>query len=134
MHGTPLERMRKELADAGVNELNTSKEVQDYFSTPKTCLLVFNSVCGCAAGSARPGIALALKEQPVESVSVFAGIDKEATQQARDIFSGYNPSSPSCLLIVQGKAVYQLAREHIMGYEPQEVAQQLLDAFNQHLS
>lgn len=133
MHGMSLEQMKVELKEAGVKELKTQDEVSDYFSTPKTCLLVFNSVCGCAAASARPGIVKALSQREVEAVSVFAGIDRDATQRARDLFSNYDPSSPSALLIVDGEAVYQLAREDVLGYTPAEVTQQLLNAFEEHM-
>lgn len=133
MHGKPTATMRSELIDAGVGELLTAQDVESYFSTPKTTLLVFNSVCGCAAGSARPGIIKALANHPMGSVSVFAGLDSEATAKARALFSAYAPSSPSCLLIKEGKAVYQLLREDIMGHTPSEVAEQLSVAFSTHL-
>lgn len=130
-----VEPMRKELSSLGVEELTTAAQVDEVLSAAQgTVLVVVNSVCGCAAGGARPGVALALKHAklPEKVVTVFAGQDKEATEQARSYFHGYPPSSPSMALLKNGEVVAMLQRRDIEGHSPQEIAAQLVQAFDAH--
>ena len=108
--------MRKELTDLGIKELRTPAEVDAAVeNTPGTLMIVVNSVCGCAAGKARPGVAMALRHhsRPDVVATVFAGADMEATDRARDYFTGYRPSSPSVALLRGGKVVYMMERMQI---------------------
>ena len=126
--------MREELVSIGVKELLTAEDVDQYLKDKKgTQMIVVNSVCGCAAGGARPGVALALthSKQPDSVATVFAGQDKEATERARSYFHGYPPSSPSAALFKDGEIVYMLERTDIEGYSPQEIAQKLVSAFEE---
>jgi len=97
-----------------------------------TVLVFVNSVCGCAAGAARPALRMALQNQvlPDRMVSVFAGQDREATEQARGYFHGFPPSSPQIALMRDGKVVHMIPRHHIEGRTPQMIAENLQDAFN----
>jgi putative YphP/YqiW family bacilliredoxin len=127
--------MRKELIDLGVRELRTASDVDDAVANTKgTLLVVVNSVCGCAAGKARPGLALALTHgaRPDALASVFAGFDIEATARARSYFAGYPPSSPSMALLRDGKLVFLLERSQIENRDALGVASQLAAAFDQH--
>jgi putative YphP/YqiW family bacilliredoxin len=129
------EPMRRELAAAGVAELRTPQDVDRFMSEKKgTALLVINSICGCAAGSARPAIRMALAKdpRPERAVSVFAGVDTEATARARGYFSDVPPSSPSMYLFRDGELVWVLPRHMIEARPPQEIAEDLADAFRQH--
>src|SRR5204863_9197110 len=103
-------------------------------STPGTLMIVVNSICGCAAGKARPGVALALRNdlKPDRVATVFAGADIEATERARGYFTGYPPSSPSIGLLRDGKLVYMLERRQIEGRDAQTIAEELKKAFDQH--
>ena len=124
--------MRAELVDLGFEELRTPQAVDDAVRNAKgTLLVVVNSVCGCAAGKARPGIALALRHgvRPDRLTAVFAGFDVEATDRARGYFSGYRPSSPSIALLQDGKLVYMMERHQIEGRGPLEIAADLQAAF-----
>ena len=107
--------MRQELIDLGVTELRTPEAVDAAVSQKGTLLLVVNSVCGCAAGKARPGLALSLRgpNRPDHLASVFAGFDVEATERARKYFTGVPPSSPSIGLLRDGKLVAMLQRSDI---------------------
>jgi putative YphP/YqiW family bacilliredoxin len=127
--------MRKELIDLGVRELRTTDEVDDAVANTKgTLLIVVNSVCGCAAGKARPGLALALTHgpRPDALASVFAGFDVDATARARGYFGGYPPSSPSMALLRDGKLVFLLERSQIENRDALGVASQLAAAFDQY--
>lgn len=129
------EPMRRELAAAGVKELRTPQEVEKFMSEKKgTALLVINSICGCAAGSARPAVrmALAREPRPDRAVSVFAGVDKEATAKARGYFPDVPPSSPSMYLFRDGELVWVLPRHRIEARHPEEIAEDLAEAFRQH--
>jgi putative YphP/YqiW family bacilliredoxin len=97
-------------------------------------MVVVNSICGCAAGRARPGVALALQHEtrPDQLVTVFAGADIEATDRARSYFTGYPPSSPSIALLKDGKLVYMLERRQIEGREAPSIAEDLKRAFDEH--
>ena len=124
--------MREELTRLGVKELRSPQDVDDAVTGQSgTLMLVVNSVCGCAAGKARPGVALALQHGTTPDVvaTVFAGADVEATQRAREYFTGYPPSSPSIALLRDGKLVYMMERHQIENREAGAIAQELTAAF-----
>ncbi len=127
--------MREELSRLGFDELKTPAQVDDAIQNAKgTLMVVVNSICGCAAGKARPGVALALQHEvrPDKLATVFAGADIEATEKARGYFTGYPPSSPSIALLKNGQLVYLLERHQIEGRGPTEIAQELTRAFDQY--
>ncbi|MCM3871524.1 MAG: BrxA/BrxB family bacilliredoxin [Pyrinomonadaceae bacterium] len=127
--------MREELTRLGFDELKTPAQVDETVQNSKgTLMVVVNSICGCAAGKARPGIAQALQHsiRPDKVATVFAGADIEATERARNYFTGYAPSSPSIALLKDGKLVYMMERHQIEGRGPLEIAQELTNAFDQH--
>jgi putative YphP/YqiW family bacilliredoxin len=127
--------MRDELTRLGAVEWRTAAEVDKGLSeTPGTVMLVVNSVCGCAAGKARPGVALALQHavKPSLVATVFAGADVEATEKARGYFTGYPPSSPSIALLRDGKLIYMMERHQIENQEAHGIAAQLTAAFDKH--
>ena len=127
--------MREQLRDLGIRELRTAAEVDAAIATtPGTLMIVVNSVCGCAAGKARPGLALALRHgaRPDAMASVFAGFDVEATERARAYFRGYPPSSPSIALLRKGELVYLLQRGDIESRDALAIAQKLTAAFDEH--
>src|SRR5499426_1584005 len=124
--------MREELVRLGASELRTPEEVDALVqNTPGTLMIVVNSICGCAAGKARPGVALALQHEvrPDKVATVFAGADLEATVKARGYFTGYGPSSPSIGLLKDGQLVYMMERYQIEGRGPEEIAAELTRAF-----
>jgi putative YphP/YqiW family bacilliredoxin len=126
--------MREELTRLGVQELRTAAEVDQALKRPGTVMVVVNSICGCAAGKARPGIALAL-EHPVKPdvvTTVFAGADLEATARAREYFPGYPPSSPSVALLRDGQLVWMLERRQIESQSAEAIASQLTAAFDEY--
>lgn len=130
-----VQPMRDELTRLGVKELRTVADVDAALGDARGTLLVFvNSVCGCAAGSARPGLALALRHsvKPQHITTVFAGQDLDATARARQYFSDYAPSSPSLALLRDGEVVHFVHRHMIEGRSPQQIAQDLADAFDKH--
>lgn len=130
-----IKPMREELTRLGVEELRTPADVDRAVQNNQgTVMVVVNSICGCAAGKARPGIALALQHEtrPDKVATVFAGADIEATEKARGYFTGYPPSSPSIALLKEGKLVYMMERHQIEGRGPREIAQELTQAFDQH--
>lgn len=127
--------MRQELTRLGVEEARTAAEVDAVLGEKKgTVLVVVNSVCGCAAGMARPAVATALKHNvvPEKLITVFAGNDVEATQRARSYFTGYRPSSPAIALFQDGKVVKMLERWNIEGRNAQQIAAELTEAFDQY--
>lgn len=127
--------MREELTRIGVEELRTPEDVQKTIEGSKgTVMVVVNSICGCAAGKARPGIARALQHnvRPDKVGTVFAGADIEATEKARSYFTGYEPSSPSIALLKDGQLVYMMERRQIEGKDASQVATELIQAFDQH--
>jgi len=127
--------MREEMIRMGAEELRTPEEVDRALGDPKgTVLVVVNSVCGCAAGQCRPGVALALKNsvRPSRVVTAFAGVDRDATARARAYFAGYSPSSPQVALIKDGKVVFMLERHDIESRSSEAVAERLRAAFDQH--
>jgi len=127
--------MREELTRLGVKELRTPDEVDATVRVPgETVMVVVNSVCGCAAGKARPGVALALQHsnKPDTVATVFAGADVEATERARSYFVGYPPSSPSIALMRDGKMLYMMERHQIENQEADSIARDLTAAFDKH--
>ncbi len=125
--------MREELTRAGVQELRTASEVDDLLQkTPGTVMLVVNSVCGCAAGRMRPAVRIALQHPtlPDKVVSVFAGQDRDATEQARKYFADYPPSSPAIALLRGGKLLYMMQRSDIERREADDIAAELQSAFD----
>jgi putative YphP/YqiW family bacilliredoxin len=126
--------MREDLTRLGVEELRTAQAVDDTVQNSQgTLMVVVNSVCGCAAGKARPGVALALEHsvKPAKVATVFAGADIEATERARSYFKGYGPSSPSIALLKDGQVVYMLERYQIEGRDAHQIAGELTKAFDQ---
>jgi putative YphP/YqiW family bacilliredoxin len=126
--------MREELTRLGVQELRTAADVDAAVrSTPGTLMIVVNSICGCAAGKARPGVALALEHRvrPDRVATVFAGADMDATDRARGYFTGYPASSPSIGLLRDGKLVWMLERRQIENQGPQQIADTLTRAFDE---
>lgn len=127
--------MREDLTRLGVEELKTPDAVDETIRNSKgTLMVVVNSICGCAAGKARPGVALALQNQvkPDKVATVFAGADIEATERARSYFSGYGPSSPSIALLKDGELVYMLERYQIEGRDANQIASELTQAFEKY--
>ena len=126
--------MRGEMIAMGAKELKTAAAVDEAVkNTRGTLMIVVNSVCGCAAGKARPGLALALNhdKRPDVVATVFAGADIEATDRARSYFSGYLPSSPSIGILRDGKLVYMLARRDIESRSADMIAAELIRAFDE---
>jgi len=124
--------MREELTSLGVKELRSAQDVDAAVTgTAGTLMIVVNSVCGCAAGKARPGIALALRNpiKPDVVATVFAGADVDATDRARGYFTGYRPSSPSIALLQDGQLVYMLERSQIENRDAYQIAAELTSAF-----
>ncbi|MBI2828080.1 MAG: BrxA/BrxB family bacilliredoxin [Acidobacteria bacterium] len=126
--------MRADLTRLGVEELRSAAEVDGAVRhTRGTLMIVVNSICGCAAGQARPGVALALRHgvRPRRIATVFAGADIEATDRARSYFTGYAPSSPSIGLLREGQLVWMLERGQIENQGPEQIAAMLTAAFDQ---
>jgi putative YphP/YqiW family bacilliredoxin len=128
--------MRAELTRLGFDELRTAGAVDEAVKQTGTTMIVVNSVCGCAAGKARPGIALALRNgaRPDKLTTVFAGADVEATECAREYFAPYPPSSPSIAIMKDGKLVYMMERREIENQTADAIAARLQAAFQQHCS
>ena len=129
-----LAPMRDELTRLGFEELRTPDLVDEAVARPGTTMVVVNSICGCAAGKARPAIALALRDgrRPDHLATVFAGGDLEATARAREHFSPYPPSSPSIALIKDGKLVYMMERRDIEVSTASMIADRLREAFTRY--
>lgn len=127
--------MRTDLTSAGFSELKTSEEVDSYLTSKTgTTLLVINSVCGCAAGAARPGVKWALQnsgKKPNNLATVFAGVDKEAVSKAREYTLPYPPSSPAIALFKDGELVHFVERHHIEGRNAQMIGQHLVEVFDE---
>ena len=125
--------MREDLTSIGFKELHTEAEVDEAISQPGTTLVVVNSVCGCAAANARPGARISLQnaKTPDNLVTVFAGVDREATDKARDYMVPFPPSSPSMALFKDGELVHMLERHHIEGRPAEMIAENLKDAFDE---
>jgi len=128
-----IKPMREDLTRFGVEETRTPDEVDQVVRNTKgTVMVVVNSVCGCAAGLARPAVGMALKHSvvPDKVVTVFAGADIAATDRARNYFKGYFPSSPSVGILQNGQIVFMLERHQIEGRNPESIAKDLTDAFD----
>ena len=128
-----VQPMREELTSIGFRELRTAEAVDALLGNGKgTALVVVNSICGCAAGKARPAVGMSLSHanRPEVLATVFAGVDREATDRARQYFTGYEPSSPSIALLRDGKLVFMLERRDIEGRDPYSIAEDLTSAFD----
>ena len=126
--------MRDQLTQAGFDELYSADAVDAALSQPGTTLVVVNSVCGCAAANARPGVIQSLKndKRPTQSVTVFAGVDKDAVNKVREHMVPFPPSSPCMALFKDGDLVHMLERHHIEGRPAELIAENLKDAYNTH--
>ena len=126
--------MREDLTKHGFSELHNAQEVDAAIAKDGTTLLVINSVCGCAAANARPGARMSLQndKHPDHIVTVFAGVDKEAVDQARQHMVPFPPSSPCMALFKNGELVHMLERHHIEGRPAELIAENLADAYNEH--
>ena len=127
--------MKEDLTTVGFEQLTSAEEVDEVIkSTQGSLLMVVNSVCGCAAGNMRPGVKLSIEGdvKPNKLTTVFAGVDGEATEQARKYFLPYPPSSPSIALFKDGKLVHFLERHHIEGGSAQMIAENLKEAYKQY--
>ena len=125
----------KDLTDFGFEGLSSPQEVEEALSkSDGTTLLVVNSVCGCAAANARPGVKKAIAEgkRPDRMVTVFAGVDKEATDKAREFLLPYPPSSPCIALFKDGELIHMVERRHIEGNSAQVIADHLKSVFEHH--
>ncbi|HNQ26731.1 MAG TPA: BrxA/BrxB family bacilliredoxin [Aquaticitalea sp.] len=126
--------MREDLTRAGFEELFTAEDVESALDKKGTTLVVVNSVCGCAAANARPGARLSLQnvKRPDHLVTVFAGVDREAVDRVRQHMVPFPPSSPSMALFKDGELVHVLERHHIEGRPAEMIADNLMDAYNEH--
>jgi putative YphP/YqiW family bacilliredoxin len=126
--------MREDLTNVGFEELHTVEAVDAAMAKEGTTLVVVNSVCGCAAANARPGARMSLQnaKHPDHLVTVFAGVDGEATNKARGYMIPFPPSSPSMALFKDGELVHMLERHHIEGRPAEMIAENLVDAYNAH--
>ena len=126
--------MREDLTNVGFEELHTTEAVDAALAKEGTTLVVVNSVCGCAAANARPGARMSLQnaKRPNNLVTVFAGVDREATDKAREYMIPFPPSSPCMALFKDGELVHMLERHHIEGRPAELIAENLVDAYNEH--
>lgn len=126
--------MREDLTKVGFEELHTAEAVDAALAKEGTTLIVVNSVCGCAAANARPGARMSLQnaKRPTNIVTVFAGVDKEAVDQARQHMIPFPPSSPCMALFKDGELVHMLERHHIEGRPAELIAENLVDAYNEY--
>ncbi len=126
--------MKAELTEAGFQELYTAQDVDSILAKEGTTLVVINSVCGCAARNARPGAKMSLDnaKKPNFLVTAFAGVDKDAVNQAREHMFPFPPSSPSMALFKNGELVHMLERHHIEGRPAEMIAENLKDAYNEY--
>ena len=131
-----VQPMKEDLTSVGFNQLTSASEVDEMIkNSGESLLMVVNSVCGCAAGNMRPGVKVSITNDkvPTTLATVFAGVDGEATQQARKYFLPYPPSSPSIGLFKDGKLVHFLERHHIEGATAEMIAENLAEAYKQYL-
>jgi len=126
--------MREDLTNVGFEELQTAEAVDAALAKEGTTLVVVNSVCGCAAANARPGARMSLQnaKRPTHITTVFAGVDKEAVNKAREYMIPFPPSSPCMALFKDGELVHMLERHHIEGRPAELIAENLVDAYNEH--
>ena len=125
--------MREELTRAGIKEARTAEAVDAALATPGTTMVVVNSICGCAAGKMRPGVRMAFqnKNLPDQAITVFAGQDREATEQARKYFAPHPPTSPAIAILRDGELVYLMQRSAIETATAPMIAQELTRAMNE---
>jgi putative YphP/YqiW family bacilliredoxin len=126
--------MREDLTNVGFEELHTTEAVETAMAKEGTTLVVVNSVCGCAAANARPGARMSLQnaKRPTNLVTVFAGVDREATDKAREFMIPFPPSSPCMALFKDGELVHVLERHHIEGRPAALISENLMDAYNEY--
>ena len=126
--------MWEELSDCGVEPLHTPEAVEELLARPGAALVVVNSICGCAAGSARPGVTKALQNAriPDHLGTVFAGVDRDATERARAFMTDVPPSSPAIALFRDGQLIHMLERRHIERMSPDMISENLAGAFDAH--
>jgi putative YphP/YqiW family bacilliredoxin len=126
--------MREDLTKVGFEELHTAEAVETALAKQGTTLVVVNSVCGCAAANARPGARMSIQnaKRPTNLVTVFAGVDKEAVDKAREHMIPFPPSSPCMALFKDGELVHMLERHHIEGRPAEIIAENLIDAYNEY--
>ena len=126
--------MREDLTNVGFKELHTAEAVDAALAKEGTTLIVVNSVCGCAAANARPGARMSLQnaKRPDHLVTVFAGVDKDATDKARGYMIPFPPSSPCMALFKNGELVHMLERHHIEGRPAEMISENLMDSYNDH--
>ena len=126
--------MREDLTSVGFEELHSADAVEAALAKEGTTLVVVNSVCGCAAANARPGAKVSLQnaKRPDHIVTVFAGVDKEAVEKAREHMIPFPPSSPSMALFRNGELVHMLERHHIEGRPAELIAENLMDAYDEY--
>lgn len=127
--------MKEELTDNGFTELLSSADVEDQLKKEGTTLVMINSVCGCSAGTARPGVVMAVMNSEIKPdylTTTFAGFDTEAVNEVRKHLLPYPPSSPSIALFKNGELVHFIERHHIEGRSAQMIAQNLIGAFQEH--
>ena len=129
-----VQPMRDELTAVGFKQINDVEQVEAEINASGTTLIVVNSICGCAAANARPGVRFSLDNEKVPNnlVTVFAGVDREATDAARALMVPFPPSSPSMALFKDGELVHMLERHHIEGRNADMIAENLRAAFNEH--
>ena len=129
-----VQPMRDELTAVGFKQINDVEQVEAEINASGTTLVVVNSICGCAAANARPGVRFSLDNEKVPNnlVTVFAGVDREATDAARALMVPFPPSSPSMALFKDGELVHMLERHHIEGRNADMIAENLRAAFNEH--
>ena len=126
--------MRAELANSGYTETKTADDVKSAINADGTTFVVVNSVCGCAAANARPGVKHSLNNEnvPSELLTVFAGVDKEATDKARELMIPFPPSSPCIAIFKKGELVHMLERHHIEGRSAEVISENLKQAYNEY--
>ena len=129
-----IKPMKEELTSIGFKSLMTTEQVSDSIANSQTAVLIVNSVCGCVAANARPGIKQSLDNDkvPSELLTVFAGVDKEATNAARELMIPFPPSSPCIALFKKGELVHMLERHHIEGRSSEIISQNLKQAYNDY--
>jgi putative YphP/YqiW family bacilliredoxin len=129
-----VQPMRDEVTSLGVKELRTPTEVDKALKQAGTTLIFVNSVCGCAAGGARPALRMSMLagKKPTNMYTVFAGMETDAVAKAREFFQPYRPSSPQIGLLKDGKLVKMFQRQDIEGKDPSAIAKSLVEAFNQY--
>ena len=125
--------MKAQLTSNGFEDLTTPEQVEAAIKQEGTTLVMVNSVCGCAAGAARPGVVMSLDNDkvPAHLTTVFAGFDKDAVEKAREFFAPFPPSSPAVALFKDGELVHMLERHHIEGHSAQAIAENLKAAYNE---